>query len=87
MALNQHVHRSTETTVRTENTVRVDVDSDDNEDQDRGNILYENVQESTKEEILEQMRKPAIVGNMEAKRSLVLDVVTNNARIIAKLET
>eukprot|EP00978_Attheya_sp_CCMP212_P015516 scaffold39986_cov29-Attheya_sp.AAC.1 len=44
------------------------VRSDDNEDQDRGNILYENVQESTKEEILEQMRKPAIVGNMEAKR-------------------
>jgi hypothetical protein len=30
-------------------------------------IFFTNVQESTKEECLEQIWKPAIVGNMEAK--------------------
>eukprot|EP00978_Attheya_sp_CCMP212_P041266 scaffold234497_cov28-Attheya_sp.AAC.1 len=69
----------------TENTVALDVD--DNEDEEQPTVLYEKVQESTKEEIVEQMRKPAIVGTVEAKRSLVLGVITNYANLHAKFAT
>jgi hypothetical protein len=79
MALNRDARRSTET------TVALDVDA--NADEEQPTVLYEKVQESTKEEIVEQMRKPAIVGTVEAKRSLVSAVIAKYVNLHAKLAT